>query len=179
MNMERRLGMIFWPLIAACAASQGAAAPERGIAAPAAPSQTAAKAAHDPEHHHHHHHGSPRAVREVGDVRAEFEVNSSAEHFAMAKEMGIQWAPEPGKDSHLSVMLSGPGSESLRGLAVELSVTDPSGQTTKRAADVMSAPGMYHYGIDFQRTAPGSYGVSASFERSGRKYTLGTAIDVP
>lgn len=176
--MQHRLwsGVILWPLAAACAASpcpHDKASGHQGAPAQPHSSETAQSTPH-----HHHHHGAANTV-EDGDVRAEFEVATIAQHQAMAKEMGIHWTPQPDKDSHLSVTLSGPHGESLQGLPVELSITDPRGQVTEHLAEVMSAPGMYHYGIDFLRTAPGSYGVKASFERDGRKHVLSTAIPVP
>ena len=45
----------------------------------------------------------------------------------------------------------------LRDLPVELVVIDPAGARIERHAEVMSAPGMYHYGMDFQRATAGLY----------------------
>ena len=98
----------------------------------------------------------------------------------MAKEMGLAWTPEPGKNSHLSLTLTQlQGGEALRDLSVRLSITDPTGLVTNRVAEVMSAPGMYHYGIDFQRHTPGAYRVRAAFERNGRVRSVEASIRVP
>jgi hypothetical protein len=138
---------------------------------------------HEVNHHHHVHqshdgHGES-VIKEDHTVRAEFDVSEIAAHQAMAKQMGIEWTPEPDKNFHLSVTLSRISDrEVVRDLRVLLSVTDPTGGVTKRVADVMSASGMYHYGIDFDRKVPGTYRAQASFELDGRPHTLDAAVDV-
>jgi len=169
---------LLWSLVA-CAAAKAQPESLPSVPESAQAAQAAAPDAAQHGHDHHHHSGAPGAVKQDDEVRAEFEVNTIAAHQAMAREMGIQWTPEPDKDSHLSVTLSRVQGGVLRGLSVELSVTDPTGHVSKRIADVMSAPEMYHYGIDFQRTGAGSYGVHATFELGGRTHELGATVALP
>ncbi|MEO7427111.1 MAG: hypothetical protein ABI036_18125 [Fibrobacteria bacterium] len=155
------------------AAAHSTVIPEKTPKTSVSSAEPKTSAGAQPEHHHHHNSEAANTVKVVDGIRAEFDMMEISAHKAMADEMGIKWTPDPTKNFHVSVTLANEkDGEALRDIPVHLSVTDPDGHLTEKSAEVMSAPGMYHYGIDFQRSAPGVYHAVASFELAGQPHKV-------
>ena len=116
----------------------------------------------------------------MGDYRASFQLMTMSEHNEMMELMDIrEMDHNPDAYGHISItVLNEKTGEVVKDADLSVTITDPDGKVETSKVLTMSGGGMFHYGVDLNKTSSGTYTVDSKIKVGGEEYESSVEFNV-